>query len=563
MDLARYRAFISYRRFSSPQQASGTSEARQQGMADEWATRHNIALSCLSATDQGLSGYKGANLEVGELGRLLAAVEAGSVPTPALLLLEAQDRFGRRPPVEALQTIFGSCLRHGLDLLLLDRNLLITSDGLNRDVSVLIRLALEIDAAHKHSERSSRRLLDAHQRGRDAIADGKPVRLGWAPHWITWTGSEWKLNNNADTIRRLLELAADHGSNLSAATLNNEGHRTAKGRIWTTGTVEHVLSSPAVAGGRPTRRRDADGIAWGYWPALITREEWEALKLRRRRRDPKGGSAGDQRSLLFIGQGITTCICGGAVGQRVCSFVDRHGEKQHRRYVRCRRCKAERGKADRCDQPAVPLPVITAHLLTRLNQDALGQLFPQQQQSQVTALQSEITAVQLRLEQQQAMAIAGEQQIARMLASDPESVPIVARQVAEAERQVKSLDIQLHGLKGELRALEATERTSLSADLRQAVQELMQCFVAGTDTPDQRRGVNLLLRRLGLRVVIDAHGQRVGLSVGDGPVDWQPLHRTLSMVALAAAGAEYAGPARFYEDSNGPVLTWDELNTGT
>jgi hypothetical protein len=532
VDLARYATFISYRRFSSAQQASGTSEARQQGMADDWAASHNITLSPLSATDQGLSGYKGSNLEVGELGRLLAAVQAGAVPTPALLLLEAQDRFGRRPPVEALQTIFGSCLRHGLDLLLLDRNLLVTSDELNRDVSVLIRLALEIDAAHKHSERLSRRLLDAHQRGRDAIAEGKPVRLGWAPHWLTWTGTDWQLNDSASTIRRLLELAADHGSNITAATLNDEGHRTAKGRSWTTGTVEHIISSAAVAGGRPTRRRDADGVVWGYWPELVTREEWEALKLRRRRRDPKGNSIGDQRSLHFIGQGISHCICGGVMGQRVASFVDRNGEKQHRRYVRCRRCKVERGKADRCHQPAVQLTAITAHLLTRLSRNDLAQLFPQERQSQAAAMRSEIDAVAKRLEQQQAMAAAGEQQIARMLASDPDAVPIVARQVAAAEQQAKSLDIQLHGLRGELRALEATEQSSLSADLQGAVRGLLQTFATGADTAEQRRQVNLLLRRLGVRITVDANGERCGLQVGDSGIDWQPLRPALDLEGL-------------------------------
>ncbi len=54
--------------------------------------------------DPGISGYTGANLSAtADLGRLLALVRAGQIPTGSILLVENLDRLSRMQPTEALK----------------------------------------------------------------------------------------------------------------------------------------------------------------------------------------------------------------------------------------------------------------------------------------------------------------------------------------------------------------------------------------------------------------------------------------------------------------------------
>lgn len=529
---ASYVTLIHYGRYSSPKQAKGVSEQRQIDKADAWAAANNVTFTD-RLLDQGLSGYSGRHRTEGSFGTLLQQAKDGAITTPALLVLVEGDRAGREDVDVQLESLVLGLLRSGVDLLVVDSNLHLNLERWRSDLGAQIQLQAILHGANQYSRRISERLLDAHERGRQKMLKGQPVRLGWAPHWLEWNGTAWCFNGREQTIIRLLDLAHQHGSAIVAQTLNAEGHHTAKGRSWTPGTVEHVISSPAVAGGRPAKRRDADQIAWGYFPELISRERWEALKLRRRRRDPKSGAGGDQRSMIYIGQGITTCVCGGAAGQRMVSFVDRNGDKQQRRYVRCRRCKT-----GQCDHPAVRLDELTAHLLTRLKRSDLALLFPQQQDSQAAALRSTINGLRQQLEQHQAMAAAAEQQIARLLASDPESVPIVARQVRIAEQQAKATETELRAAQGELQQLQSSDGEQLCQELQDRVKALLGVFADGADTADDRRGLNQLLRRLDLAVTIDGKGQRIGLRVADGEIDWQPLLPGLDLAGLKAGMVE-------------------------
>jgi hypothetical protein len=58
---------------------------------------------------------------------------------------------------------------------------------------------------------------------------------------------------------------------------------------------------------------------------------------------------------------------------------------------------------------------------------------------------------------------------------------------------------------------------------------------------EDRRLVAAHLRRLGLRITIDGSGRQMGLALGDGPPDWQPLDAELAESALraGATGAQF------------------------
>ena len=528
-DYTAYREVIAYSRFSTPEQAAGASTARQSDAATRWATEHGITLSSRSCLDSGLSGYHGDHLSSGAFGRLLDGLRGGTIPTPALLLVEAADRFGRLPSITTLQLLFGRLFDHGCDLLLLDRGLLVTADRFNADLGLQVSLLAELHAAHAYSTRLSARLLDAHQRGREAIAAGQAVRTGWAPRWITLTpDGTWVLNEYAGTVLRLVELLeAGHGQTITAQRLTAEGHRTPRGRAWTPGTISHIAYSPAIAGGRILQRRTG-AVVWGYWPAVIERPRREALLQRLAGRDPASGLHGQQGQRLWIGQGLTRCAaCGRPVGVRTASCLV-EGVKVKHVYVRCR------GRIDgKCDQPAIRLQAAQAALLTRLRLDSLQGLFPSST-TDPEPLQTKAAALMVEVREAKAMLAVLEHELERAAATEPAIVPVLARQVVKAEGRIEQLE-QQHQLAVHAVEAAASDRLSEAAgELAGQVEALWGAFARGEDTVADRKALHLQLQALDLRICLDAGGERLGLSIGpEGLVEWQPL-TGLALGELAA-----------------------------
>ena len=533
-DFSRYRVVISYSRFSTPEQSQGASTARQSDAAAAFATRHHLTLSPRSCLDAGLSGYHGDHLLSGAFGALLDSLRDGTIATPALVLVEAADRFGRLPSIDALRVLFDRLFEAGADLYLLDRNLLVTADRFNRDLGTQITLLAEIHAAHAYSARLSQRLLDAHQRGREAIAAGKPARLGWAPRWIDHdpTTGTWILNDYAAVVDQLLSLLESGlGQLRTAAALNDQRTPSPRGKRWTPGSISHIAYSPTVAGGRETRRRAGD-VSWGYYPAVWERPRWEALKQQMQRRDGADGGHGKQGQMLWIGQGITSCICGAVLGARTASCIVK-GEHITHQYLRCR------GRLTRdCTQPALRLRLATAHLLTRLSAADLGSLFartdPTNRHDQ---LQQQAAASQQQLHEARAMLAVLEAELSKAAASEPALVSVLARQVVKAEAEIEQLDTTHQQLLHHIEQSQAAVSSDRVSELSTAASELLSSFATDTDTPEQRHAINKLLRRLDVRVTVDGAQQRLGLVVGEGAVQWMPVSR-LAHVALAEGAVE-------------------------
>lgn len=527
-DLARYREVISYARFSTPEQSKGASTERQSDAASRFAAAHNIELSPRSCLDAGLSGYHGDHIASGAFGALLDSLASGIIPTPTLLLVEAADRFGRLPSIDALKVLFDRLFAAGCDLYLLDRNLLVTAQSFNTDLGTQIVLLAELHAAHAYSARLSERLLDAHARGREAITRREPVRRGWAPRWIDYDDdtASWRLNDYATTVNRLLTLLEGGlGQWRTAQTLNDEGLRSPRGGNWTPGTVAHIAYSPAVAGGRETQRRTGE-VVWDYFPEVWPRPRWEALRQELMGRDRASGAHGRQDQMLWVGQGITRCICGANVGARTASQGGSSGTPNQ--YLRCR------ARLDRaCDHPALRLRMATAHLLTRLAAADLGSL-----RHQTTAtgdvlaeLQQQASQAAQAVAEAQAMLTVLEEELSRAAASEPVLVPVLARQIVKAEVTVETLDREHMQLLHQVERAQADATTDQAAELQAAAQELLLSFASGADTPAERKAVNGLLRRLGVRITVDGHQQRMGLAVGDTAPVFQPVH-DLALSAL-------------------------------
>jgi DNA invertase Pin-like site-specific DNA recombinase len=85
-DVSKPRAY-SYTRFSTPEQAQGDSARRQIELAEHYAARHGLTLDdTLRLSDEGVSGFRGANVRKGALGQFLRAVDEGEVAEGSYLL---------------------------------------------------------------------------------------------------------------------------------------------------------------------------------------------------------------------------------------------------------------------------------------------------------------------------------------------------------------------------------------------------------------------------------------------------------------------------------------------
>ena len=86
---------ISYRRFSSKEQAKGTSIQRQERLLRHWLAKHPEHRLDNELTDAGVSGYKLKNVVAGALGVFIEAIKRGQVKAGSILVVESIDRLGR------------------------------------------------------------------------------------------------------------------------------------------------------------------------------------------------------------------------------------------------------------------------------------------------------------------------------------------------------------------------------------------------------------------------------------------------------------------------------------
>ncbi len=113
MDLA-----YSYVRWSSAGQTLGDSLRRQIESAEAYCKQHQLRLSDLTFKDAGISAFKGKNVERGELGLFLKAIDEGKLKTPCYLIVESLDRLSRTPVNTALR-LFQDITERGVTIITL------------------------------------------------------------------------------------------------------------------------------------------------------------------------------------------------------------------------------------------------------------------------------------------------------------------------------------------------------------------------------------------------------------------------------------------------------------
>ena len=173
---------ISYIRFSSLQQGSGSSTERQQAMVSKWlAANPDYTYSSLSVADLGISGYSGKHLESG-LGAILAAIEKKLIKSGDVILIEAIDRLGRLP-ITGMQNLINSIIANDVSIITLEDGITYSQDTINNDHSLSFILLGKIQQANNYSRNLSRRISAAYESKRRKAKEGQSIKL-IVPFWL-------------------------------------------------------------------------------------------------------------------------------------------------------------------------------------------------------------------------------------------------------------------------------------------------------------------------------------------------------------------------------------------
>ncbi len=307
----------SYLRFSDPRQAAGSSADRQIQYAARWAAEHQLQLDeTLSLRDEGLSAYHQRHVRQGALGAFLAAVEAGQIAEGSVLIVEGLDRLSRAEPIQA-QAQLAQIVNAGITVVTASDGKEYNREQLKANPMDLVYSLLVMIRAHEESDTKSKRVrasiirqIQGWQAGtfRGRIVNGKD------PQWLEWDGQAWRLiPERAAAYRIALDMyKAGHGARPVLEHLAAKGMKLVDKGLPHTTNFYRIIRNPALYG---TRLMEVDGEEFaleGYYPALITKAEYDEIQTAVGDR-LKAGTTPIYQSVI-TGMKITRCgYCGSAL----------------------------------------------------------------------------------------------------------------------------------------------------------------------------------------------------------------------------------------------------------
>lgn len=591
----------------------GVGLQRQSDAAKAYAEQRGWDLHPETYSDEGVSGFTGANLE-GDLGRFLKDLKEGKFGTQQVALgIEDIDRLSRQFSLDFLPLLVDQLLNAGVTLAVISKGRDISRASIKVNAMEIHELLFWLGGAHEFSAKLSARITDQRERIREAIRQGKPVNPGRAPTWISLVDGQWQLNPYADVVRRIIGMAQEGmGAVAIARQLNSEkvltplqasGRKPPPPRVkkktkdlpdyegkgtrgWDKASVLQLLKQPAIRGARaiaaaghsaavsewkaecarllkcqetgvglpPKPARQLEEVE-GYYPALISPEEHQALLLAMsRRRSTNATGRTDQCN--WIAQRLTTCACCGSVMTATQNKARVSGGFRVYRHIRC---SGRRDQRTNCTAPMVRFESAQAALLTRLSQGNLATALGLDQGSTAqkelaTATTARASALKAVSEVEARLAV-GEQAINE--SADPSVLGILAKrqsaiaaELAQARTALAAADLEIDRLQ---RRGDGEEGLG---EVTATVSALLMKFHAGEDEPADRQAIQSQLKRIGLQVQLNGETGEMGLAIGEGPVAWEPMTGAAGALRELALKRGYIDPSVHPEA--GLVVAWEQ-----
>lgn len=516
----------SYLRFSTPEQAKGDSQRRQEQLAQNYAAKHGLELdNSLGLRDLGKSAFRGANVEEGALGRFLEAIREGRVERGSFLLVEALDRLSRQTPREALP-IFLSIVNAGVTIVTLQDEKVHSAETIDSSGFSIFESLIKMQTAHEESVKKSQRLGAVWENKRRRAADGHIV-TGRLPEWLQKSpdgSSIIPIPERVAVVERIFNMATEgYGKRAIADTLQAEGVPTFSARAarWQESYISKILTNRAVLGEYQPHKRipKSEGSKGGrvpdgepvpnYFPAIIEPAVFQAAALQRAARRTgqvsSTGRKGKRFSNLF--QGIGVCSCGGSMVYRNKGTPPKGG-----RYLYC---SMEKGI------PGFKYDLTEAHILLALRGLDLSALVGNRQ----TALQEKRAGIHKMLMDTKHALEDVSKAVGKLLAAiettDAPPALLVQRLDAQAQEQGR-LREQVQELEASLAAVDSDifNAESAASDFIQLLAEVAGGCMSLPDDEAYRLRLRLngLLKRELERIEFHHGGELVSLIFKSGNV---------------------------------------------
>ena len=334
---------FSYIRFSSPQQAKGRSRERQLESAQRFADEKGWEMDqSLCMFDSGLSGFHREHIHKGKLGVFLAAVKAGKIETPCVLIVENLDRLSRDKIPDALMQ-FLDITKAGISVVTLMDRQLYDYESLAKDMTQLLISISIMSRSHEESLTKQIRRTDSWNKARKDAFKGKKV-TGRCVAWLKLSKDKTEFQpilSRVEAVQCMFHLYIQgHGIDKICKILTQKGiptfSRTKNG--WSRSTVSRILRTRTVLGeiqfmktkeiinGKREMETSGDTIL-DYYPRIIDEKTFYKAQEQLELRKCAYGKIGARNNLF---SGLVKCGYCGATMQ----YATR-GRKQYK-YLNCR-----------------------------------------------------------------------------------------------------------------------------------------------------------------------------------------------------------------------------------
>lgn len=294
----------SYLRFSTPQQADGDSLRRQLALVQAWLKKHpNVRLdTSVTLEDPGVSALLGNHRKNKKhaLALFLELVEAKRILPGSYLIVENLDRLSRENPIESMPFVL-SLIKAGIRIVQLSPYECVYD--LSMDQGKLISMLSELSRGHGESRLKQDRVGEAWAEKKRQAREGVPIGKQ-VPGWLAFEDGRYVVKPGAREAIRFMFRASAEGKGYLAITraLSERGLVAwTRSGTWRRSYVARVLTNRAVLGeyqpykGHQGRTKDGEPIP-GYYPAVVTEEEWNAARGARAVRAGKCGRPTTKRA---------------------------------------------------------------------------------------------------------------------------------------------------------------------------------------------------------------------------------------------------------------------------
>lgn len=299
----------SYTRISTSVQIKGHGLKRQKGYVEKYCKRKGLTLAPDHMQDIG-SGYHGKNLTNGALGVFIEKLEAGDIPTPCALVIEALDRLSRQKPMRSMRLLW-DIVESGVEVHTTANDRVYTA---GMGMSDMMDSIIHLFTAHAESQKKSDRHLENWEEKRANAK--KKIMTKTRPFWLRpkadKTGFD-VIEERADIVRDIFKMTASGvGKTKIVDDLNNKGIKPfSKAKRWHASYVQKLMDNQNVLGHLATTKR-VDGVPTpgpvikDYYDPIIDEDLWKAAHQSRAARTPQYNRYGTTipqdmiKGLLFI-----------------------------------------------------------------------------------------------------------------------------------------------------------------------------------------------------------------------------------------------------------------------